>query len=167
MQRVAVVGPGGAGKTRFSRALGARTGLPVVHLDRHYWKPGWVASDDDEWRIRQQQLFAAEHWIADGNYSSTFDERFSRADTVVVLTRPRLLCVLAAMRRSVVGRGRALQAEGCPERFDLSFYRWIWHYERRSGPRLAEALARHEGLVVVELRSRRAMRRFLAALPLG
>ena len=32
----------GSGKSTFARALAARTGLPVIHLDLHYWKPGWV-----------------------------------------------------------------------------------------------------------------------------
>ncbi len=42
MQRVAVVGCGGAGKSTLATALGRLTGLRVVHLDRHYWQPGWV-----------------------------------------------------------------------------------------------------------------------------
>jgi adenylate kinase family enzyme len=48
VERVAVVGPGGAGKSTFARALGARTGLPVVHLDQSYWKPGWTETPKDE-----------------------------------------------------------------------------------------------------------------------
>ena len=81
MDRVAVVGPVGAGKSTFAAALGERTGLPVVHLDRHFWHPGWVETPRDEWRRRQAELFAGDRWIADGNYGRTFDERFSRADT--------------------------------------------------------------------------------------
>ena len=45
-----VVGPGGAGKSTFARRLGERTGLPVIHLDEHYWRPGWEPTPDDEWR---------------------------------------------------------------------------------------------------------------------
>ena len=39
-QRVLVLGCGGAGKSAFSVAMGARFCLPVVHLDRLWWLPG-------------------------------------------------------------------------------------------------------------------------------
>lgn len=161
MQRVAVVGPGGAGKSTFARALGEVTGLPVVHLDQLFWSPGWVEMPREAWRRRQRELVAGDRWIVDGNYGGTFDERFSRADTVIVVARPRAACVASAIRRSATHHGRAVQAEGCPERFQLEFYRWIWNYRRDSRPRLDAALARHPHLEVVELTSRRSMRRYL------
>ncbi|MEM9203830.1 MAG: hypothetical protein AAGC53_19480, partial [Actinomycetota bacterium] len=81
---MAIVGPGGAGKTTFARALGVATGLPVIHLDEHQWQPGWVGTERDVWRRRQAGLLTGEHWIVDGNYSGTFDARFARADTVII-----------------------------------------------------------------------------------
>ena len=36
VERVAIVGSGGSGKTTLARALGAYAGLPVVHLDEHF-----------------------------------------------------------------------------------------------------------------------------------
>lgn len=161
MERVAVVGPGGAGKSTFAKELGQRTGLPVVHLDHHFWKPGWVESSSDDWQSRQEELFAGDRWIADGNYGGTFDARFARADVVIVVARPRLACVTGAIRRSARNYGRAMQAEGCPERFDIAFYCWIWNYERDSRPRLKAALARHGHLEVIELNNRAEMRQFL------
>ncbi len=161
MERVAVVGPGGAGKSTFARSLGERTGLPVVHLDRFFWNPGWVETPREEWRRRQSELVASERWIADGNYGGTFDERFARADTVIIVARPRLACVGAVVARTARNHGKPIQAEGCPERFDLAFYRWIWNYEHDSRPRLDSALQRHDHLDVVELKTRHAMTRFL------
>jgi adenylate kinase family enzyme len=70
------VGSGGAGKTTFARELARRTGLPVVHLDHLYWKPGWVETPRDEWRMVQDERLTATEWIADGNYSGTFNVRF-------------------------------------------------------------------------------------------
>jgi len=161
MERVAVVGPGGAGKSTFARLLGERAALPVFHLDQYFWNPGWIETPRDEWRQRQSELFAADRWIADGNYGGTFDERFARADTVIIVARSRLACVAAAVGRSARNHGQSVQAAGCPERFDLAFYRWIWNYERDSRPRLDSALERHDHLDVVELRTRAAMSGFL------
>ena len=41
MERILIIGCGGAGKSTLARRLGEKTGLPVVHLDKLYWRPGW------------------------------------------------------------------------------------------------------------------------------
>ena len=60
MRRVAIMGPGGAGKSTLARTVGERTGLPVFHLDRYFWHPGWVETPLEEWRALQAQLAHAE-----------------------------------------------------------------------------------------------------------
>lgn len=160
---MAIVGSGGAGKSTLACALGARTGIPVFHLDREFWHPGWVETPREEWRQVQLDLLAGDRWIADGNYGGTFDARFERADTVVVLALSRWRCVPRVLRRSITERGRAIQAEGCPERVDLSFVRWVWRYPTDSRPRLDAALARHPHLDVVELRTPREVSAFVDA----
>jgi adenylate kinase family enzyme len=162
VQRVAIVGPGGAGKTTFARQLADRTQLPVIHLDEHYWRPGWEPTPRDEWRTKQERLLAADKWIVDGNYGSTLDVRFARADTVIVFAISRTRCVIRAFRRSLFNRGSALQAAGCPEHVDREFLRWIWRYPRESKPRLDAALHEHaQHTKVITLRTPREVRTFL------
>jgi hypothetical protein len=88
MRRVVIVGSGGSGKTTLADELARRTGLPVIHLDEHFWHPGWLETPRDVWRAIQQELFAGDEWIADGNYSATLDERLPRADTVILCDFP-------------------------------------------------------------------------------
>jgi hypothetical protein len=103
-------------------------------LDRFLWQPGWVETPRDEWRARQLELFAGDRWIADGNDGATFDERVGRADTVIIVARSRLACVASAFVRTARHHGVAVQADGCPERFEVAFYRWIWNEQRDSRP---------------------------------
>ena len=42
MQRVVILGRGGAGKSTLARRLGELVGLPVIELDKHFWQPGLV-----------------------------------------------------------------------------------------------------------------------------
>src|SRR5262245_29755970 len=91
-RRVLVDGMAGSGKSTFSRALSQETGLPVIHLDVHYWQPGWVEPSMDAWRETQRRLLSADAWIADGNDLGTLDLRLERADTVVFLDTPWWLC---------------------------------------------------------------------------
>jgi adenylate kinase family enzyme len=44
MQRIAVLGAGGAGKTVVARRLGHLLGLPVTHLDQLRYDPSWTRS---------------------------------------------------------------------------------------------------------------------------
>ena len=168
MRRVVIVGSGGAGKSTLAADLGRRTGLPVVHLDRHFWHPGWVETPRDEWRAVQRELLAGDEWIVDGNYSATLDERLPRADTVVFCdfrawrTLPRIL------RRTLFNLGRAVQAEGCPERLDPKFLWWVLRYRSRSRPRVAQAIADLAPRADVRvLRNPRAVRAFLATAAPG
>lgn len=163
MQRIAVVGSGGAGKSTFATELGRQLAVPVIHLDEHYWQPGWVETATEEWRDRQRKLLASDRWIVDGNYTSTLDVRLDRADTVVVLAIPRWRCLIRVLRRWLQHYGRAVQAAGCPERVSPAFLRWVWNYPRSGRARLDTALARHrQNLRVVELYSPADVRDFLA-----
>jgi len=143
VERVAVIGPGGAGKTTFARELGSKSGLDVIHLDTLFWKPGWVETPREEWRAIQTDLVARNSWIIDGNYGATLDIRLSRAETVVFLDFSRTLCLRRALLRAIRNHGKPTQAEGCPETFDVAFYRWIWNYPKDSRPVVLAAINEH------------------------
>ena len=49
MQRILVLGSSGSGKSTFSRQLGSRLGLEVIHLDSCYWQPKWIEPSREEW----------------------------------------------------------------------------------------------------------------------
>ena len=165
MRRVAVVGSGGVGKSTFSKELSRRIGIPLFHLDEHFWKPEWVPTSRDLWEKRQVELFSGEEWIADGNYEGTFDLRFSRADTVIVLSLPRWRCLLRVVRRAMRNRGHDIQARGCPERLDSNYLRWVWRYPITSRRLLDQALGRHwDHLQVIELDTPFKIDSFLNAL---
>jgi adenylate kinase family enzyme len=164
VERVAVVGSGGAGKSTLSVELGRRTGLPVIHLDQHFWSAGWVPMDDEPWEARVRELVAGERWIIDGNYRGTMLLRFDRADTVVFLDLPRVICVLSVIWRSIrhIRTPRPDMSDGNPEKLDPAFLRWIWNFRRRNRPGMIQALdALPPSTNVIRLTSRRAIRTWL------
>jgi adenylate kinase family enzyme len=75
VERVLVIGGPGAGKSTLAARLGAALGLPVVHLDAHFWRPGWQESPRPEWAARVAELAAAERWVMDGHYAGTLAVR--------------------------------------------------------------------------------------------
>jgi adenylate kinase family enzyme len=141
-RRIMVIGSGGGGKSTFARELALRTGLPLVHLDRHYWRPGWVPTPRDEWAECVRQLSSGDSWILDGNYGGSLSIRVQRCDAIVFFDMPRLVCLRGVLQRWLVHqfKPRPDLAEGCPEKMDMTFLRWIWNYPRDSRARVAAAL---------------------------
>ncbi len=164
MQRVLIIGSPGSGKSTLANDLGRRTGLPVIHLDQHYWRAGWVEPDKEEWKARVGQLLAGERWIIDGNYGGTLAVRLEVADTVIQLNVPAWLCIARVLRRVARTRDstRVDMAPGCPEHLDLSFLGYIAAYPWRSRRRAERKLASFRGRVI-RIGSARQLRRFLAS----
>jgi len=165
MKRVLVIGSGGAGKSTFARRLGALLELDVIHLDSLYWSAGWVEMPKDEWRKRVEELLSPGSWIMDGNYSGTLELRLAACDTVIFLDMSRLVCLWHLLKRAALYRNqrRPDMAEGCPERLNLDFVKWVWEYRKRSRPkvvRLIEATSKK----VIWLRSPAEVEKFLMPL---
>ncbi len=164
MRRVVILGSSGAGKSTFARALGARLGVPVVHLDALFWRPGWVEPEPDAFRAAVAAAIAGDGWVSDGNYvSRTFDLRLPRADTVIFLHQPRWLCVARVLWRwlSAFGRTRPDMAEGCAENMTWDFFLWVWRFEATHEPRIIAAAQAYPA-PITHLRGGAAMARFLA-----
>ena len=167
-QRVLVIGCGGAGKSTFSREMGRRTSLPVVHLDQLYWHPGWVKTEPAEWNQVVEEALSADRWIMDGNYGGTLALRFQVCDTVVFLDFPRWSCFARVLKRRVVAFWRAREdaAVGCPDRLTWQFLVWMWNYCRLRRPAILQQLRHLESSrQIYILRSNSEVRRFLSTLP--
>jgi len=163
MERVLVIGCSGAGKTHFSLRLAEKTGLPLVHLDEHFWQAGWVAREPKDWRQRISALMAEPRWIMDGNYTGSLEQRLPAADTVFFLDLPRRVSLISVILRTIASYGRTRYgvAAGCGERFELEFFAFIWNFHRIQRPRLTAALKNFGGKVVT-FRSRAEIEAWLA-----
>jgi adenylate kinase family enzyme len=163
-RRVLVVGSGGAGKSTLARLLSARTGLPLIHLDAHFWRAGWQPTPPEPWRSTVSRLAGEPEWIMDGNYTSTLDIRLPAADLIVFLDLPRRVTLTRLLRRRLRWhrRTRPEMGMGCPERLDRAFLRWVWRYPSDGRRRLLSAIA-DAGAEdrVVRLARRRDVRRWV------
>ena len=166
MERILIIGCGGAGKSTLARKMGEKTGIPVIHLDQLWWKPGWVESDREEFeRILQQELEKT-RWIMDGNFDRTIPHRASYCDTVIYLDFSRVACLLGVLKRVLTnyGKVRADMPEGCPEKWDLDFLKWIWNYNKNKREKNYRLLNELEGVETIVLKNRRMVRKFLETL---
>ena len=142
MKRILIIGSGGAGKTTLANRLGELLKIEVIHLDSFYWKPGWVETPKDKWINVVKELLQRESWIMDGNYTGTLDLRLAVCDTVIFLDISRLACLWRVIKRKVTyqNKNRPELANGCHERVEMEFVKWIWTYPVRVRPKILNKL---------------------------
>ena len=70
--------------------------------------------------------------------------KLGACDTAILLDLPRHICAWRVLKRAVsyYGKTRPDLAEGCPEKIDLPFLKWVWDFPKRSRPTVLQRLAR-------------------------
>jgi adenylate kinase family enzyme len=155
--RVAVVGNGGSGKTWLAVRLSEALHVPVIHLDLYRYDAEGQRRDDDTFVDEVREKLNEPSWVADGNYQGTLGDRVSRADVVVFLDLPAVVCLVGVLSRRVRNRGRRVEDAVHVDRFDAAFVRYVLSYGFSMRPRLLAQLAQAQ-CRVVRVRNRRQAR---------
>lgn len=163
--RICIIGCGGSGKSYLSDILGTILDIDVLHLDKIFWLPGWVARDKCEFDSICEDYYLRESFIIDGNYSRTLPRRVDIADTVIWLDFSTFACILGVLTRIIKnhGRVRSDMGDGCPERYDLEFIRWVWNFRYDQRPKIADIAekAMTDGKNVIVFKKRRQVNKFI------
>ncbi len=165
MQRIIIIGCPGSGKSRLSKILAKRLNLPLVHLDKLFWKPNWqeVSKEEfDELLIKELEKPA---WILDGNFSRTLKLRLQYADHVILMNYPTLVCVFRILKRVIINRGKTRDdmTEGCNERLDLSFLKYVRGFKKKRLPQMLETL-QNSSVPVTQIRNKRELKQFISSI---
>jgi len=102
MEKISIIGPSGSGKSYLAKQLGEILGLPVIHLDRHFWQPNWGKPDRTEFQQRIIKMLGNK-WIVDGTHilcTDLLEYRFKHADMTIYLNIPLDECIRHVTERS-------------------------------------------------------------------
>ena len=166
MERIIIIGCGGAGKSTLARQLGEKLNIPVVHLDKLFWKPGWVEETPEEFDRKLAAELEKPRWIMDGNFNRTMPQRVEKCDTIIYLDFNRFTCLMGVIKRVITsyGKSRPDMGEGCPERVDMEFLKWVWNYNRDKKERNYRLLNEADHAETIVLKNRRAVKQFLKTI---
>jgi adenylate kinase family enzyme len=142
-KRILVLGPCGSGKTYFTRRLSRVLGLPAIHLDAIFWRPGQISTPQPEWRGVVSSLIRQDSWIMDGTYESTLDLRIPAADAIIMIRRPRLVCLWGVLRRSLMYRNKTRPDAPAGYPIDLAYLRYLWKYPVRTDNLVRELVGKY------------------------
>ena len=166
MKRILIIGNSGAGKTTLANSLAGILRLPLVHLDKLYWRDGWQHVSREEFDALLSVELQKESWILDGNFDRTLPLRLRYCDTVIYLDYSPVVCLCGAVKRVLknYGKTRPDMGDNCPEHMDLSFLRYIWGFNKKNRRSYYKMLDEAPDIDVVILHSRRQCREYLQHL---
>ena len=144
--KIAILGYSGSGKSTLARKLAEEYDLPVLHFDRVQFRPNWEIRPQASKEIMVKTfLDLHKDWVIDGNYSKlSFERRMAEADVIILLLFNKVSCLYRVTRRYLTYKEgtRPDMAEGCKEKLDWEFVKWIL----KDG-RTKESRARYQGVV--------------------
>ena len=165
--KIAIIGYSGAGKSTLAKRLAGELGIEPFYLDRVHFLPNWVEREREEAREMVRAQMANDSWVIDGNYAYLLrEERLRDADEIIWLNYPRLVCLLRALKRNRVFRGKTREsaADGCIERMNWEFAWWILHKGRtRASVRSYRTVKEHYPRKTAVIRNDRALEQYLVS----
>jgi len=131
-QRIMIFGRPGSGKSTFALKLHRATGIPLHHLDCHFYVENWVERNYEEFLNIQRNLVDEEQWIIDGNATKSLGMRYAYATTCIYFNRPRWLCYWRVLKRRFT-KDPAIKdrAPQCKETISWSLLKYMWEFEDR------------------------------------
>lgn len=161
MNRVIIIGPGGAGKSTFSRKLAEITKLPLYNLDNIYWNETKEHITREEFNEELEKILKEDKWIIDGDYGRTYEIRIKRADTIYFLDYSLETCLNGVSSR--IGTKRA----DCPfieTEFDEEFKEWIINWPKNKRPIVIELLEKYNDKNIIIFKNRKEAEEYLNTL---
>ena len=136
--KICILGYSGCGKSTLARTLGEIYAEPVLHLDALRFLPDWVERDMDEMQKSVLQfLDENDGWVIDGSYKKcALQRRLEESDEIILMKFNRVDCFFRICKRykKYKGTTRPDMGEGCNEKLDWEFVKWIL-WDGRTKPR--------------------------------
>ncbi len=166
MKKILIIGNAGAGKTTFARKLASKLNIPLVHLDKLYWRGEWQHLSKENFDIVLQTELEKPEWIIDGNFNRTIPHRMKYCDTVIFFDFPTIRCLWGITKRLLQNYGKIRSDMGgsCVERFDrnkIELYHHVLNFNKEHRKDYYNLLNQSRDLRIIVFKNRGQISRFL------
>ena len=154
--KISIIGPSAGGKSVLARKLCEKFSLPMLELDRLWFRHGGTNVNTIEQKqeinkkIRadiEQFVISNDNWVTEGTYSKIQLFIANKADTVILIKRPLLSRMFSHVLRVIKGKDRHPEVTKWQ---DLCFARTIFRRWRNGENKsIEELVGQFKGKTVV------------------
>ena len=170
--KIEIMGYSGSGKSTLCRNFSEKYNIPSLHLDTVHFLPNWEVRKDSE----KQRLVTSfldnnpEGWVIDGNYTKlSYDRRVEEADIVIQMLFNRFSCLWRCIKRyhAYKGKSRPDMAEGCNEKMDWEFVKWIlWEGRTKQAKERYKKLQKRYPEKVIVIKNQKQLKKYMKEIHL-
>ena len=114
MNKIAVFGKPGGGKSTFSKKLSIATDIDLFHLDLIEYQKNGEKVDSSQYSKIHEELIHSDHWIIEGlGTLNSFWSRIEAADTIIYIDLPYRVHYWWVMKRFL--KSLFVKPEGWPD----------------------------------------------------
>ena len=160
--RISIIGGSGSGKSTLATILSKELDIPAIHLDAINYNANWVEIDKTEREKIILERANEEKWIIDGNYNKTLKERLDKADLVIWLNYSSFAHLKGILKRLIKYSNKEKpELQGCKERFNLTFIKYVISYNKKKRPEVQKILSEYPDNKILIFKKQKVLNNWL------
>ena len=161
IQKIAIIGGPGTGKSTLAKILGKEMKLPVYHIDGIHHLKNWEIRPTQERDAIISEKVKEPKWIIDGTYKATLEERVINADLVIFLDYSTIAKLKGIISRYFKNKGQEKpEIPGCKEKMDWEFIQLTMKWNKTKRKIVKDILDRYKDKKILIFKNRRSLNKW-------
>lgn len=161
IQKIAIIGGPGTGKSTLAKNLGKEMKLPVYHIDGIHHLKNWEIRPTQERDSIISEKVKEPKWVIDGTYKATLEERVINADLIIFLDYSTIAKLKGILSRYFKNKGQEKpEIPGCKEKMDWKFIQLTIKWNKTKRKIVKDILDRYKDKKILIFKNRRSLNKW-------
>lgn len=161
IQKIAIIGGPGTGKSTLAKNLGKEMKLPVYHIDGIHHLKNWEIRPTQERDAIILEKIKEPKWIIDGTYKATLEERVINADLIIFLDYSTIAKLKGILSRYFKNKGQEKpEIPGCKEKMEWEFIQLTMKWNKTKRKIVKDILDRYKDKKILIFKNRRSLNKW-------